>query len=223
MSELLSRTSWPFPDIGQLEGKHVAVTLLNPDGDADDLYEVSHAREEYKSLWKYMHAGPFRDKENMHAWLSERNRREGERFYSVVSKDLRKKVGMIGIMNISTTDGRAELGTIWYSPLVQKTKVNTEVTYLFLRYLFDDLKYRRIEWKCDNQNESSKRTALRMGFLYEGLFHQHMVVKGRNRDTAWFAMLDSEWPERKANFGRFLTEENVSLTRLNSLLSPERK
>lgn len=223
MNESLTRSTWPFPDIKRLEGKHVIITHLNPDSDVDDLYEVSHTKEEYKSLWKYMHAGPFSNKDSMHAWLSERNRREGDRFYSVLGKGLQKKVGMGAIMNISTIDGRAELGTIWYSPMVQKTNVNTEVTYLFLRYLFDDLKYRRIEWKCDNQNDSSKRTALRMGFSYEGLFRQHMVVKGRNRDTAWFAMVDSEWPERKTNFEQFLTEENVSLTRLNSILLPERK
>ena len=224
MNESLSRTAWPFPDLERLEGKYVRITLLNPDNDVDDLYEVSHAREEYKSLWKYMHAGPFSDKNSMHSWLSERNRREGDRFYSVLSKDMQKKVGMFGIMNISTIDGRAELGTIWYSPMVQKTRVNTEVTYLFLRYLFNDLKYRRIEWKCDDQNESSKRTASRMGFSYEGLFRQHMAVKGRNGNTVWFAMIDSEWPERKANFEQFLTGENVSLTQLNSsLLSPEHK
>ncbi len=221
MSESLGRRLWLFPDVEKLAGNHVIVSRLNPDADVEDLFEVSHSKEEYKSLWKYMHAGPFPDKNSMNAWLSGRNRREGERFYSVFGKHLRKKVGMCAIMNISTIDGRAELGTIWYSPVVQKTKVNTEVTYMLLHYLFDELKYRRVEWKCDNQNEASKRAALRLGFVYEGLFRQHMCVKGSNRDTAWFAMIDSEWPERRANVERFLSEENISLTKLN--VSPRNK
>ena len=98
---------------------------------------------------------------------------------------------------------------------VQRTKVNTEVTFLFLRYLFDDLHYRRVEWKCDNLNERSKRAALRLGFNYEGLFRKHMVVKGKNRDTAWFAMLDEEWPHVKANFETYLSNDGLSLTKLN--------
>lgn len=167
-----------------------------------------------------MHAGPFSDKKSSaRVVIGADSPRSGTLFIPLQA--LHKKVRMIGIMNISTRDGRAELGTIWYSPLVQGSKVNSEVTYLFLRYLFDELGYRRIEWKCDNQNESSKRAALRMGFIYEGLFRQHMIVKGKNRDTAWFAMLDSEWRQRKINFERFLVGENVSLTRLNSYLSTE--
>ncbi len=216
MSELIEQALWPFPDAQLLEGRYVRITRLNPDADVDDLYELSHSKEEYTSLWKYMHNGPFADKKSMHDWLVTLRDRHENCFYAVLSRELKRKVGMFAVMNVSATDARAELGNIWYSPVAQKTKVNTEVTYLFLRYLFDELRYRRIEWKCNNRNEASKRTALRMGFSFEGLFRQHMVVKGRSRDTAWYSMIDSEWPERKTNFEQFLTKDNISLTKLNS-------
>lgn len=215
MDSELDRTSWENPNVQQLEGKHVIITRLDPDGDIDDLYDVSHAKEEYESLWMYMHYGPFRDKREMHAWLLSIKDSSNQCFYTVFSKDLKRKVGMYAIMNVSTSNGRVELGNIWYSPLVQKTIVNTEVTYLFLSYLFDTLKYRRVEWKCDNKNEPSKHAALRLGFSYEGLFRQHMVVKGKNRDTAWFAMIDAEWPNRKDNFERYLSHTGLSLARMN--------
>lgn len=215
MTQKLTQTTWDVPDIQQLEGKHVLITHLNPDADIDDLYEVSHAKEEYKALWAYMNYGPFSTKREMYEWLLSIKEDKDPLFYTVFSKNLKKKVGMYSILNIKPKMGRVELGNIWYSPLVQKTVVNTEATYLFLCYLFDELKYRRIEWKCDNRNEASKYAAIRLGLSYEGLFRQHMVVKGRNRDTAWFAMLDSEWPERKGDFQRYFSNQGLSLTKLH--------
>ena len=191
------------------------INRIDPEEDLDDLFEVSHAREEYKAVWRYMHYGPFRDKKEMHEWLVSIERSTDPRFFSVFSKGLQKKVGMYAIMNVQTGDGRAELGNIWYSPLVQKTIVNTEATYLFLSYLFDELKYRRVEWKCDDDNEASKYAAVRLGFSYEGLFRQHMIVKGKSRDTAWFSMLDAEWPERKGDFERYFSNPGLSLTKLH--------
>ena len=108
MNEILTQTTWSFPDIERLEGKHVLVTRLNPDTDVDDLYDASHATEEYKLLWTYMHNGPFPDKKSMHAWLLTLKNRQEHCFYVVLSKEHRKKVGMCAVMNISPTDGRAE-------------------------------------------------------------------------------------------------------------------
>ncbi len=99
---------------------------------------------------------------------------------------------------------------------MQKTKVNTEVTYLFLKTLFREYHYRRVEWKCDNANLASRQAALRMGFAYEGLFRQHMLVKGKNRDTAWFAIVDGDWPGLEANFEAYLSGKAESLSRLNN-------
>jgi RimJ/RimL family protein N-acetyltransferase len=110
------------------------------------------------------------------------------------------------------------LGHIWYSPLAQKTMVNTETTFLLLRYLFDELGYRRVEWKCDNANAESKRAARRMGFRPESVFRKHMIVKGKNRDTAWFALIDDDWPAIRANFEAYLSTPGLSLTELNRSL-----
>ena len=208
-------STWPYPSIAHLVGQHVSIARVNPDADVDELYAVSHGSAEYEALWTYLGPAPFPNRDAMRDWLISIKDNQDPLFYTVTSKALQRKVGMISVMSIVAAMGRAELGNIWYSPLVQRTHVNTEVTYLFLRYLFDDLRYRRVEWKCNNLNEPSKRAALRMGFKHEGLFRQHMIVKGQNRDTAWFSIIDSEWPSIKANFEHYLSSDNASLTALN--------
>ncbi len=217
MSDEILHMSWQSPNVERLEGNHVLITRLTPDTDVDDLYEVSHAKEEYKALWTYMPYGPFRDKDEMYAWLLSIKDSRDPLFYSILSKEMSRKVGMIAIQNINARMRRAELAHVWYGPMAQKTKVNSEVVYLFLRYLFDDLKYRRVEWKCDNDNIPSKRAALRIGFAFEGVFRQHMIVKGKNRDTAWYSIIDKEWTERKKNFERYLSMDGLSLTKLNQV------
>jgi RimJ/RimL family protein N-acetyltransferase len=206
---------WERPGATAFRGQHVVVSRLDPAADIDDLHAVSHGTPEFEALWTYLPYGPFADRETMRQWLASIEKSEDPRFYSVTSRSLEQRVGMVSIMNIVPEMGRAEIGHIWYSPLVQKSAVNTEVTFLLLRYLFDDLGYRRVEWKCDNRNEPSKNAALRLGFQYEGLFRQHMVVKGHNRDTAWFALIDADWPVIRANFEAYLTTPGLSLTRLN--------
>ena len=207
---------WPRPNVTELHGRYVGVARLDPAADIAELYDASHRTEEFKALWCYLPQSSFASQQAMLAWLLSIKDSADPMFYAVSSTELKRKIGMIALMNIVPEHGRAELGNIWYSPLVQKTKVNTEVTYQFLSYLFDRLGYRRAEWKCDNQNEPSKRAALRMGFRYEGLFRKHMVVKGKNRDTAWFSIVDTEWPVVKSNFETYLASDGLSLTRLNS-------
>jgi RimJ/RimL family protein N-acetyltransferase len=211
--------NWGRPEVAILEGKHVLISRLDPAADIDDLYAVSHGTEEFERLWTYLWYGPFPDKETMHRWLTSIRDSQDPLFYTVYGHALGKKVGMVSILNIVPDAGRAELGHIWYSPLAQKTMVNTEATYLLLRHLFDDLHYRRVEWKCDNANEVSKRAALRMGFQHEGVFRKHMIVKGRNRDTAWFAIIDDDWPAIRANFEKYLSTPGLSLTQLNRELA----
>ena len=152
----------------------------------------------------------------MQAYLAEREGKAEPLFFTAHSRELGRRIGQISILNIVPEAGRAELGHIWYAPEAQKTKINTECAYLLLRHLFDDLGYRRAEWKCDNANAESKRAALRLGFQYEGLFRQHMVIKGKNRDTAWFAIIDSDWPALRANMERYLADDGVSLTQMNA-------
>jgi RimJ/RimL family protein N-acetyltransferase len=210
-----STTTWSRPEPLELRGAHVTVARLDPERDIDALYAVSHGSEAFERLWTYMWQGPFSDKAAMRAWLTSIQESRDPLFYSVYCHAQQRRVGMYSFLNIVPEMGRAELGNIWYSPLVQKTMVNTETTFLFLRHLFDDLRYRRVEWKCDNRNEESKRAALRMGFRPEGLFRKHMLVKGQNRDTAWFSIIDDEWPTIKANFEAYLSTPGLSLTKLN--------
>lgn len=207
---------WDFPDIHQLEGDYVAIRRVNPERDIDDLYSVSHNPSEYQSLFTFMSFGPFPSKSAMLAWLTEIAKSRDPLYYSVFDKSRNIHVGMVSLLNIVPAQGRVEIGNIWYSPLVQKTKVNTEVTYLFLKTLFRDYRYRRVEWKCDNDNVASKQAALRMGFSYEGLFRQHMIVKGKNRDTAWYAVIDTGWPTLEKNFETYLSGNADSLSKLNA-------
>ena len=123
---------------------------------------------------------------------------------------------MVSFLNLAPDMRRLELGHIWYGPEAQKTKVNTEAVYLMLSEAFDRLRYRRVEWKCDSLNERSRSAADRLGFKFEGIFRCHLIVKGRNRDTAWYSLLDSEWSSVKKNLETWLYDsESVSLRNLN--------
>ncbi len=212
---------WDAPERITRRGQYVSLAPLDPERDIDDLYELSHEPAIYQGLWTYLANGPYATKAEMLTWLHAIAPGDDPLFFTVTSHAHNRSVGMISIMSIAAPMGRAELGHIWYSPLVQRTKVNTETVYLLLSYLFDDLRYRRVEWKCNNANEPSKRTAQRLGFVPEGMFRQHMIVKGKNRDTAWFSIIDSEWPVRKAHFLTYLMPDaDVSLAALNGFTPP---
>lgn len=198
-------------------GRFIRLTPACAEADAAELFEASHATEEARALWQYLPCGPFADAAALGAWINEWQQSPDVVAFTVSCRNSGRKLGMISIMRITPRHGVAELGFIWYTPFAQRTRANTEAVYLLLSHLFDELHYRRVEWKCDNNNERSKAAALRLGFKAEGLFRQHLVVKGLNRDTAWFAMLDHEWPLRKAHFERSLYAEiSVSLTDLNN-------
>jgi RimJ/RimL family protein N-acetyltransferase len=129
-------------------------------------------------------------------------------FFAIVDNASGDAVGYAALMRIDTKNRVIEVGGIMYSPRLQRTPGGTEAMYLLARYVFDDLGYRRYEWKCNALNAPSRGAALRYGFIFEGIFRQHMIVKGRNRDTAWFSMLDSEWPARKQAFEQWLRPAN---------------
>jgi RimJ/RimL family protein N-acetyltransferase len=198
-------------------GKFVTLRRCDPEKDVAELYQASHGNEDRGRLWTYMAYGPFVDGRAMLHWLQECQRSSDPLFLTVHAKDLRRPVGMASFLNIVPTMRRLELGHIWYSPSVQRTKVNTETVYLMLCEAFDGLDYRRVEWKCDSLNSRSRTAALRLGFSFEGIFSKHMIVKGRNRDTAWYAMLDTNWPTVKRNMERSLYagEKYLSLGDLN--------
>jgi RimJ/RimL family protein N-acetyltransferase len=199
-------------------GQFVALTPVDPTADAPALYAASHGDAERELLWTYMPgSGPFADQQAMQGWLERCQTSTDPLFFTVSERTSSRRVGIVSFLSIVAAQRRVELGNIWYAPEAQHTKVNTESIYLMLCESFGHLGYRRVEWKCDSLNARSRAAALRLGFQFEGIFRQHMIVRGRNRDTAWFAMTDGDWPRIKANMERWLYagEEGLSLTELN--------
>jgi len=152
--------------------------------------------------------GPFLEREAFDENMRSKEVSEDPLFYAIVDRRTRLAVGRAALMRIDPQNRVIEVGNIMYTLALQRTRGATEAMYLLARYVFEDLGYRRYEWKCNALNEPSRRAALRLGFSFEGIFRQHMIVKGRNRDTAWFSMLDSEWPARKREFERWLDGSN---------------
>jgi len=149
---------------------------------------------------------------DIHAWIDKASSTEDPLFFAVIDRASGRCEGRQALMRITPEHGVIELGSIYWGPAIARGRVATEAFYLHARAVFDALGYRRFEWKCNDRNAPSKRAALRFGFTFEGLFRQHMWVKGANRDTAWFSMLDSEWPAIRAAFERWLNPENFDAT-----------
>jgi RimJ/RimL family protein N-acetyltransferase len=207
------------PSPVRLEGRYGRVEKLDERHGAG-LWDVVTGHD---ALWTYMHYGPFADRAAFAAWIGERIRLDDPFSYAVVDpRD--QALGIATLMEIRPAARVIEVGNILYGPPLQRTPLATEAQYLLARYAFETLGYRRYEWKCNALNAPSRRAAARFGFTFEGIFRQHMIVKGRNRDTAWYSMLDGEWPARKLAFERWLEPENfdnqgrqrVRLSDLNS-------
>jgi len=194
------------PQPVRLAGRHGAVERLDPQRHGDSLWE---AVQGHPHLWTYMAFGPFADAASFSDWLASRQLSSDPFFYAIVQPSGRA-VGLAALMSIRPEMRVIEVGNILLSPRLQRTPLATEAQYLLARYAFETLGYRRYEWKCDALNAASRRAALRFGFRYEGLFRDHMIIKGRGRDTAWFAVLATEWPTRKAAFERWLAPENFN-------------
>jgi RimJ/RimL family protein N-acetyltransferase len=186
-----------------LEGRFGRVEKL----DARHGEALTAAIDGHHDTWTYMPYGPFANARELALWIEERAASPDPYAYAIVELSGRA-TGIATLMEIRPSHRVIEMGSIVYSPLLQRTPLATEAQYLLARYAFETLGYRRYEWKCNALNAPSRRAALRLGFTFEGIFRQHMIVKGRSRDTAWYAMLDSEWPARKRAFERWLAPEN---------------
>jgi len=187
-----------------LQGRYGTIEKLDAARHGPDLWEAVRGHD---AVWTYMSYGPFADSGAFAAWLAEREQLQDPYYYAVVDKAGRA-IGVFALLEIRPAMRVVEVGHVVYSPALQRKPLATEAQYLLAKYAFETLGYRRYEWKCNVLNESSYNAALRLGFSYEGLFRQHMIVKGRSRDTAWFAMLDGKWPTRKAAFERWLAPDN---------------
>jgi RimJ/RimL family protein N-acetyltransferase len=197
----------PWPERIVLEGRDVDLEPLSASRHGALLFEATAARE-HDSLWTYMFDGPFADRPVFDAALERLAASQDPLYYAIVDRGTRHALGRAALMRIEPVHRVIEVGSIVYSPRLQRTRAATEAMYLLARYVFESLGYRRYEWKCHALNEPSRSAAVRLGFTFEGIFRQHMIVKGRNRDTAWYSMLDSEWPARKARFERWLAPGN---------------
>jgi RimJ/RimL family protein N-acetyltransferase len=192
------------PDPVTLQGRYGRIERLAQQHDAA-LWE---AVKDHDPIWTYMSGyGPFADFSAFSQWIASRLPLDDPYSYAVIDTS-GHAVGIATLMEIKPAAKSIEVGHIVYSPALQRTPLGTEAQYLLARYAFETLGYRRYEWKCNALNAPSRRAALRYGFVYEGTLRQAMVAKGRNRDTAYFSMLDSEWPARKAAFERWLAPEN---------------
>jgi RimJ/RimL family protein N-acetyltransferase len=196
------------PERVVMAGRHVRLEPIDPEIHAESLYAASHTGPDDDWLWDYLPHGPFADLADFTGWLEWCSGSADPLCFAVVDLRDGRACGMTSYLNIVPADARIEVGQIWYAPPIQKTALPTEAMFLMFSRVFDELGYRRLEWKCNDLNEPSKRAARRLGFTYEGTFRQHMIVKGRNRDTAWFSLLDSAWPAVRANMERWLAPEN---------------
>lgn len=190
---------WPFPprDV-VLENPRVRLSAVDPAADVEALWAAASVEANGTDLFRYhVNVPPMTDREVFQDYLEKKAGLRSEVLFQVFSKRLGRPVGCVSLMNLRPEHGVLEVGSIWYAKVAQRTEVNTNTMLLLFTWVFEVLGYRRLEWKCNNANEDSKRAALRLGFGFEGLFRHHMVSRGESRDTAWYALLGVDWPEKK--------------------------
>jgi RimJ/RimL family protein N-acetyltransferase len=190
-----------------LQGQYVNVVRLKPAEHGSALWEATRGAAN-DELWRYLWEGPFAERAAFDAAFKTMEASEDPLYVAIIDKSTGKATGRASYLRMEPKHGCIEVGAILFSPLLQRTRGATEAMYLMMKHAFDDLGYRRYEWKCDARNEPSRRAALRLGFTFEGIFRQHMIIKGQNRDTAWFSLIDGEWPRAKQAFEQWLAPEN---------------
>lgn len=200
-------TPRPRPPRTAIEGRFCRIEPLTAAAHARDLWEA-HAQDVEGAGWTYLPIGPYADPAGYTAWVAQAEASEDPLFHAVVDTASGRAVGSLSLMRMDPANGVIEIGFVHFSPLMQRTPLATEAQYLLMRRVFDDLGYRRLEWKCNALNAPSRTAAERLGYTFEGVFRQARVEKGRNRDTAWYAMLDSEWPAQRARFEGWLAPQN---------------
>ena len=195
-----------LPSDASMQGRFCRVEILNPDRHAPQLY-AANALDSANRNWTYLPYGPFDNFEDYHAWLKQSAEYSDPLFFAIIDQTSGKAVGLASYMRIDAQNGSIEVGHLNFSPLLQQTTAATEAMYLMMERAFG-LGYRRYEWKCNALNAPSRRAAPRLGFSFEGVFRQAAVSKGRNRDTAWYAAIDQEWPALRSAFLRWLDVAN---------------
>ncbi|AIG03834.1 GNAT family acetyltransferase [Pseudomonas fluorescens] len=205
-----SLTDWkgvPPPTAHRIEGRFIRLEKLDPARHGEGLWHALQGPGADPKLWDYLPYGPFPERAVFDTWLNNHAANSDPYFFSVIDRASGDVQGILSLMSIVPAQGRIEIGHVTFGAPMQRSPKSTEAVYLLARHAFE-LGYRRLEWKCNNANARSKYAAERLGFSFEGVFRQHMVVKGQNRDTAWYSILDGEWPMVGAGFEAWLSEAN---------------
>jgi RimJ/RimL family protein N-acetyltransferase len=204
---MLDATPASRPERVTMPGRYVTLVPLKAAEHGDALWAAISGKQN-DDLWLYLFEGPFAEKADFDASLKSMEISEDPLHFAIIDNTTGKAVGKAAYLRIEPKHRCIEVGSILYSPLLQRTRGATEAMYLMMRYAFETLGNRRYEWKCNALNQPSRRAALRFGFAFEGTFRQHMIMKGQNRDTAWYSILDKEWPQARTAFEKWLAPEN---------------
>ena len=198
-----------FPPKLKMEGKYCVIEILDIKKHAEDLFN-SFSKDTKDYDWTYLHYGGFKSLKEFKKWLYKDCVKNDPLFHTIIDKKQNIAVGMASYLRINQVMGSIEVGHIHFSPLMQQKPIGTEVMYLMMKRVFDELNYRRYEWKCDSLNKRSCKAAKRLGFTFEGIFRQHSIVKKHNRDTAWFSVINKEWHRIKKNYETWLDKKNFN-------------
>lgn len=196
-----------IPDNRTLEGLYIRLEKLDPARHGDDLWLALQGPESDPKLWDYLPYGPFPERSAFDAWLEKNAASADPHFYAVIDSANDQAQGLLSLMCIVPEHGRIEIGHVAFGAPMQRSPKSTEAVYLLAKEAFA-LGNRRLEWKCNNDNARSKRTAVRFGYTFEGVFRQHMVVKGKNRDTTWYSIVSTQWSPVAAGFEKWLALDN---------------
>ena len=204
---VVGHTSGKLPAIDFLEGRYARIEALSVEKHAEDLLAV-YGPDTPRDMWTYLFQEPVADREELVSLLNQMLARQDRFFYAILDRETGKALGTFSLMRIDQANRTIEVGAVTFSPALKQTRMGTEAHYLLARYVFEELNYRRYEWKCDALNLPSRKAAERLGFVYEGAFRQAVIYKGRTRDTDWLSMIDKDWPKVKARFEAWLKSEN---------------
>ncbi|MBT5432155.1 MAG: GNAT family protein [Alphaproteobacteria bacterium] len=198
----------PRPAAVPHKGAWVTLEPVHLGHHAAGLFAAGNKGEGTSEIWEYLPYGPFADSESFSDWFAGCTGSADPLFFTLRDLEHDRVAGMMSYLSIVPANRSIEIGHIWFAPFLQKTRAATEAIFLSLRHAFDDLGYRRMEWKCNAMNKGSRAAALRFGFRHEGIFYRNVITKGRNRDTAWYSIIDEEWPAVRAGFEAWLEPAN---------------
>ena len=207
IGEPVDDTPGVLPSLVRIEGQYTIIEALSVEKHAKDLLAV-YGPDSPRDMWTYLFQPSVENLEELIVALKQMIERKDRFYYAIIDKVTGKALGTFSLMRIDQANRVIEVGTVTFSPVLKQTRMGTEAHYLLARYVFEELHYRRYEWKCDALNLPSRRAAERLGFVYEGTFRQAVVYKGRTRDTDWLSMIDKDWPQVKTRLEAWLVPEN---------------